>query len=496
MGLKCDDQKRKGIEAMYSGEFHDQYNKVLTRIVQEKMQWYKGPFSHTSLYVTSYIQFFDDSTDECDKVTFSKSPFAPWMTKELRRDMNLMTHQLNEVLQYKIDLQNVGKWTDFTIVTQGPEYLYTAVQFVDMDWKYLDHRFCREGVSEPAHEDPDTWFYHFQFFGADGKGGFDESQTDNRIYIESLMTWTPGRNDAPPFDEHDPVQVQGEEARTRTFHPKPAGFQAEADNLVDALYENIRQTGLAGKNMFIMCVGDITSLGEHLGFQAETRFGYLPYPDRILNRHGNFHGEVIHRFVGSQGGEYTGDYEHEIYPWASSLREIAPRVARSGTLGHPIMKGRMVIPMMLGAKDLLLGRKVDDILLELHWLLKEIWYKDEKAVVLIATLPMIGEMNDEGDEFWPLQRAIIEWNANIANIVNYYARKEKRPIVKVHTSTTQKEHIKQNIYIPNNESYRRMAYDWLSHWYRPVSGTSSMGTVGSRRLRHSQSTTWTRLKTR
>ncbi|KAF2116046.1 hypothetical protein BDV96DRAFT_573243, partial [Lophiotrema nucula] len=75
---------------------------------------------------------------------------------------------------------------------------------------------------------------------------------------------------------------------------------------------------------------------------------------------------------------------------------------------------------------------------------------------------MIGDLTDNGDEFWPLQRAIIEWNAEINAICNYYMRAERRPIVKVHISTTQKEHINQNIYIPNARGYRRMAYDWLS----------------------------------
>ena len=459
--LGCNDKRKDGLEAMYSSEFHDRYNQVLTAIVREKMQW-ASSVGHTSLYVTSYTQFFDDWTDQCDKATFSDIPLAPSITKELRQEISLMTHQLNEVLQYKIDLRNVGEWTGYGFQGGGQECLYTAVQFVDMDWKYLDHRFCRQGVKEPAHEDPDTWFFHLKISGSGGKEGFDESQNDNRTYIESLMTWTPGRNGEPSFDENDPVQVQNEETRTRTFHPKPAGFQVEAKNLVDMLYEDTLQTGLGGKNMFIMCVGDITSLGEHRGFHSETRFGYLPYLDKILNRNGNFDGELRHRFVGNQGGQYAGDYDHEIYPWARSLGSIAQEVANSHYLDDATTKGRMVIPIMLGAKDLLIGRRVDDILPELHWLLKQIWWKDDKAVVLIATLPMIGEMGDKGDEFWPLQRTIIEWNANIANIVNYYARKEDRPIVKVHISTTQNENIKQNIYIPNALGYQRMTYDWLS----------------------------------
>jgi hypothetical protein len=115
--------------------------------------------------------------------------------------------------------------------------------------------------------------------------------------------------------------------------------------------------------------------------------------------------------------------------------------------------------MMVGAKDLLIGRKVDDMLLELQRFLTGIWVEDDHAVVLLDTIPMIGELNDNGDEFWPLQRSVIEWNARLAGLVNFYAQSEKRPIVKVHISTTQKEYINQNIYISNAEGYQCMAYD-------------------------------------
>jgi lysophospholipase L1-like esterase len=458
----CDEKKKSGLDVLYSTDFHKRYNQVLTKIVQEKLQWSTDSAGHTSLYVTSYMQFFDDWTDQCDQATFSYSPFAKKVKKEVRREMNHMANQLNEVLQYKIDLRNVD-WTGYMWKSEGPEHLYTAVQFVDMDWKYLDHRFCREGIKEPT-DDPDTWFFHLKIFGSNGQSEFDESQKDNETYIDEIssMTWTPGKNGEPPFDENDPVQVENEETRTRTFHPKPAGFKAEAKNLIDMLYEDTLQTGLAGKHMYFLCIGDVTSLGEHRGFRAETRFGYIPYLDKILNRQGNFDGELRHQFIGREGGQYAGDYFHEIYPWASSLGQIATAAVGSPFLHNPLLRGRIVVPIMLGAKDLMLGRKVDDVLPELHWLLKEIWKADDRAVVLLATIPMMGDFDDEGDEFWPLQRAAIEWNAKIAALVNYYARKEKRPIVKVHMSTTQREHIDNNIYIPNAHGYRRMAFDWLS----------------------------------
>lgn len=460
---KCEKRKKEGMDEMYSRDFHKRYNQVLTKIVQDKLRWSRDDSdSHTSLYVTSYLQFFDDWTDQCDKVKFSSIPLGPKITKELRREINHMTHQLNEVLQYKIDLRNVA-WTRYEWQPGEPEYLLTAVQFVDMDWTFLDHRFCRDGVKEPDADNKETWFFHLQIFGSNDQPKFDESQKDNETYVDEFipMTWTPGRNGEPPFDENDPIQVENEETRTRTFHPKPDGFRAETENLINTLYQFTRQKGLAGKNMFFICIGDITSLGEHRGFRSRTRFGYIPYLDKILNNNGNFGGELRHNFIGREGGQYSGDYRHEIYPWASSLGDIAAAVAASPHLSNPLLQGRMVIPIMVGAKDLMLGRKVDDILPDLHSLLRNIWTKDSHAVVLLATIPMMGDLSDNGDEFWPLQRAVIEWNARIAALVNYYARKENKPIVKVHMSTTQKEHIDANIYIPNRFGYRRMAFDWL-----------------------------------
>ncbi|KAF2680365.1 hypothetical protein K458DRAFT_434464 [Lentithecium fluviatile CBS 122367] len=464
VALMCETKKKEGLDVLYSGDFHNRYNQVLTKTVQDKFQWTSGTSAHTSLYVTSYIQFFDDWTDQCDQATFSPSPFADKVTKKLRKEMNNMVHQLNEVLQYKIDLRNVGAWTGRGWQTNGPEWFYTAIHFVDMDWRYLDHRFCREGIHEPD-EHHDTWFFHLKILGSNEDPiEVDMSQKDNETYIDELipMTWTPGKNGDAPFDENDPIQVENKETQTRTFHPKPDGFRAETKALVDMLYQDELQTGLAGKGMFLMCVGDITSLGEHVGFDAETRYGYLPYLDHILNRWANFGGQLRHRFIGRNHGYYGGDYDSEIYPFVESLGHLAGRMRTNPLLTHPIYQGRIVIPMMVGAKDLLMGRKVDDMLPEMHWMLQEIWSKDKNAVVLLATIPMIGEQNDRGDEFWPLQRAVIEWNSRLAALVSYYARKEKRPIVKVHISTTQKEHIKQNLYIPNKEGYQRMAYDWLA----------------------------------
>ncbi|KAH7130030.1 SGNH hydrolase-type esterase domain-containing protein [Dendryphion nanum] len=94
----CDENKSNGLKTLYSRDFFDRYNAVLNKILK-KLQHAAGD-QYTTLYQTSYIQFFDDWTNECDKATFHWWPAAHLMKKAVREEFNHMVHQLNEVLQY------------------------------------------------------------------------------------------------------------------------------------------------------------------------------------------------------------------------------------------------------------------------------------------------------------------------------------------------------------------------------------------------------------
>jgi hypothetical protein len=115
---------------------------------------------------------------------------------------------------------------------------------------------------------------------------------------------------------------------------------------------------------------------------------------------------------------------------------------------------------MMGARDMQNQTPIKETLREVHWLLKEIWRFDPTATVLLASVPMMGYPTDDGSEFFVAQRMIIEFNAQLAAIANYWARHGKR-IIYVHLSATQRYRLKTNPYVSDREGYHRIAHDFL-----------------------------------
>ncbi|KAF1996586.1 hypothetical protein P154DRAFT_537813 [Amniculicola lignicola CBS 123094] len=100
----CQRRLDEGQELMYNGKLWGQYNALISEIVHRfNPTW---PVDHTLVYRQGYLQFFDETTDECDKASFRTG--GPSITKELRTTLNLLTHKLNYVVQYWIDLRNAN----------------------------------------------------------------------------------------------------------------------------------------------------------------------------------------------------------------------------------------------------------------------------------------------------------------------------------------------------------------------------------------------------
>lgn len=250
---RCDERRAEAIGELLSTEFHKRYNRILTQIINEKFRWSKDSHDTSVLYQTSYIQFFDDWTPQCDDTTFLPfNPKAPKMKTDLRRSLNFMLHQLNEVLQYWIDLRN-DEGAKFVNKDGEMQMFVSPVHWVDVDWRYKDHRFCRDRVEEPNRDTADTWFFHVP------KIPLKQGQGNNQTYLDDVMefyplTWQPGQPGEPgfnasvapdseerPFYPTDPVHLLANEKMVRTFHPKPDGFAAEAEGLKFELYRrNVR----------------------------------------------------------------------------------------------------------------------------------------------------------------------------------------------------------------------------------------------------------------
>lgn len=103
------------------------------------------------LYVTGYIEFWNDVDTQCDTVNW-----VPWyrtekafLTTTLRSDMNSLVRKLNNLLK------------------QAAEALGTlgGVYYVDgFQEKFIGHRFCEHEDDPGYHENPigeKTWFIHY-----------------------------------------------------------------------------------------------------------------------------------------------------------------------------------------------------------------------------------------------------------------------------------------------------------------------------------------------
>lgn len=116
----------------------------------------------------------------------------------------------------------------------------------------------------------------------------------------------------------------------------------------------------------------------------------------------------------------------------------------------------------MGAKDLQNQRPISEILDDVNEQLNAIYKVDKKAVVLLGSVPMMGDPIDDGSEFWGAQRAILQFNSELAKIANYDTRARNRKVVFVHLSATQRKRVKNNPYVPNKEGYQRIAFDFLN----------------------------------
>lgn len=89
------------------------------------------------LLVLGYARFFNDQTDQCDHVSFSTHNPDNYLTKEMRIMFNNVVLLLNDVILGIAEAH--------------------GVTYIDMDKVFEGHRFCEEGVIEPA---PDaSWFF-------------------------------------------------------------------------------------------------------------------------------------------------------------------------------------------------------------------------------------------------------------------------------------------------------------------------------------------------
>jgi hypothetical protein len=224
-------------------------------------------------------------------------------------------------------------------------------------------------VKEPDRDNKDTWFFHAPFNPL-----LDDQQTGNDTNTSRTdmtdFTWQSGRQGESYLNISDPKALASREDKTRSFHPQPDGFKAESDIILSKLDRVGGQKNLADRAFQIVTSGDITAIGDHCGFNSETRYGLIQYLNAILARPGNFGGKEMHyRFNGRNTCGYSGDKNHEIWPDLKTIGQIAAVALSSQWLKLPV---GTVVPLMVGSKDIMNGRSLDDMKAELTTFLEKL----------------------------------------------------------------------------------------------------------------------------
>lgn len=193
----CDKEWQKSRSLIESSEFIDNYGRLVKGTVQTL-----DPGAR--LLVTGYARFFNADTDQCSHVTFSRTDANNLLTRPVRAKFNDLINKLNDVIKAAAQ-------------THGAEY-------VDIDHIFHHHRFCEDGVQEPAGSREDTWFFNLKYDDAPGADTINVAHNANRQGL-----FDPIRNF---FD------------LTRTFHPTSAGHTAIKDEIVRQILESGKRSSI------------------------------------------------------------------------------------------------------------------------------------------------------------------------------------------------------------------------------------------------------------
>lgn len=354
------------------------------------------------------------------------------MTKELRSTLNNLVHQTNYVLQYYTNWLNLKYYNDRP---PGDDSRYAPfLDWVDFDIVYNSHRFCREGADEPDRHDRNIWFFHF----LDG-------------WLKEGNGTIPGE----PNGDNQTTQVVPEWI-AQTFHPKSAGHRASKDLLYLKTKFEVFARKLSGKVKRIWMVGDDQCYPSHhpnSGFYGGFR---LPLQHILLDPH--FYGwdhfdegmtAMIPHWVGSQG--YLGA-RHDCYR-GSQINEIHDLIRAS-----PMHNERQkVVVLALGTMDIFLGYDLENAHRRVGAILRTIFYHDREAVVLINHLPMFGkEYQGENLERREGLQRVVEFNARLSGLANYWRTRYNRRVLKVSLPLTTVE--KRDVFLPDRRGYTAIAW--------------------------------------
>lgn len=163
----CEKALEAADAAVKSSQF-EQRLAVILREVLDAVSWEKR--ARFSIAVTGYARFFDADTPGCDDMSLGVWYGGPKLSRDIRGRMNALVGAANDKLRRTVEE------AEARFKGSRPRVL-----FVDYDDLFEGHRFCEEGVLEPAYNRTDSWFFLV--------GGPDNARNET--------TWPNGTNGDP-----------------------------------------------------------------------------------------------------------------------------------------------------------------------------------------------------------------------------------------------------------------------------------------------------------
>ncbi|EEP80542.1 predicted protein [Uncinocarpus reesii 1704] len=230
----CETVKKVARARILSREFWQTYSLVLDAILR------KNPARSFRIFANGYGKFFDTAlTEECNTKSLGYwLGYQPKLTVKTRRELNEISTMLNDRIGQIISWKKNER-----------------VILVNWDPRFDSHRFCRprKGLT-----DPDTWFFdsRFRLRGGDpidpetckedSKVAVGDWDAQARCAIAITHANYPKLRPIlrRPIGKIDPFGPEN----GRLFHPKPEGYKAMVDQILQVWPYTVAETKVEADN--------------------------------------------------------------------------------------------------------------------------------------------------------------------------------------------------------------------------------------------------------
>ncbi|KAL9109640.1 MAG: hypothetical protein Q9227_005677 [Pyrenula ochraceoflavens] len=454
-------------------DFHSNWVQLISTIFTNSGWQHRGNSVPTNrktlLYQTSYPPFFESWTTQCNGVRFAPG-LGALLTQALRDKLNLLGQELNAVLAAWIDQQNYIR-SSYIIGAIPPANTPWFMKFSNQDEFYNNHRFCRQDVTEPDRNNPQTWFFNL-FSNSDGvtannettvtSANFDatwhinsrtcNSTADQGEFADTLPCLI-SQAIANGTTDNNTVWPATPEAIQKTFHPRTQGFLSTAQNIQkDLLYEPVGQFGsvLNNKHLRIMGIGDSLAFGiSDISYVA----GYRETLYELLTSERTNRVE----FVGTQhqGPEPYNSMEGYLTDGVTGVLDKLQKNKAIQNLQPNII---ILTAGFLDIKNIDTNdyNSLQQLRTDLTSLVNYVFTACSSCTVLVGDIPPPPQPFQ-----WPAaadRKQRFQFNAMISEIVNQQATQNNRHITKLHFSVPSGETVQGTGY-PTQRGYQYMAYD-------------------------------------